>query len=62
MADRPPVEEQILSAFKQALSEKRWDAAEHLLQALEAIQPEPAPGSTLAKAYRSIAKLSRITP
>lgn len=50
-----PLEELVLKAFKQALSEERSEAAEHLLRALETLQPDPAPGSSVAKAYQTIA-------
>lgn len=51
----PLLENQILEAFKRALSEEQSDVAEHLLQALEVLQPDPAPGSSVAKAYLAIA-------
>ncbi|KZZ24144.1 hypothetical protein A3753_17845 [Sulfitobacter sp. HI0082] len=49
-----PLEELILKAFKQALSDEQLDVAEHLLRALETLQPGPAPGSSVAKAYLAI--------
>jgi hypothetical protein len=50
-----PLEDQILEAFKRALSEEQSEAAEHLLRALEVLQPDPMPTSSVAKAYRAIA-------
>lgn len=44
----------ILTAFKQAMVDKRLDVAEHLLRALETLLPNPNPGSLLAEAYISI--------
>lgn len=49
-----PLEDQILNAFKQALSEEQSEVAEYLLRALEVLQPNPAPASSVAKAYRAI--------
>lgn len=46
-----PLEELILKAFKQALSDERSEVAEHLLRAIETLQPDPAPGSSVARAY-----------
>lgn len=51
-----PLEDQILAAFKRALAEGRLDVAEHLLQALEALQPDPVPGSATAGVYSSIGR------
>lgn len=48
------LEEQILRAFKQSLSEERSEVAEHLLRALETLQPKPTPGTSIAKAYLAI--------
>ncbi len=54
-----PLEEQILTAFKRALSEGRMDVAEHLLKALEALDPHPMPGSLVADAYGAIAGMAK---
>ena len=57
MARRCPcLENRILAAFKQALEEGRVDVAEHLLCALEALDPGVTPGPTLSEAYLSTAK------
>ena len=53
-----PLEDQILEAFQRALSEEQSDVAEHLLRALEVLQPDPASGASAAKAYRAIANLT----
>ncbi|CCF22392.1 protein of unknown function (plasmid) [Pseudorhizobium banfieldiae] len=50
-----PLEELILKAFRRALSDEQSDVAEHLLRALETLQPNLAPGSSVANAYRAIA-------
>lgn len=49
------MEKQVLSAFKSACAQGRWDAAESLLHALEILHPAPSPGSSLARAYGLIA-------
>ncbi len=49
------LEDQILVAFKQAMTDGRLDVAEHLPRALETPAPECAPGSSLARAYLSAA-------
>jgi|GEM_PF-6705082 hypothetical protein len=48
------LEELIPQAFKRALSEERSEAAEHLLRALEALEPNATPGSSVARAYLAI--------
>lgn len=48
------LEAAILTAFKQAVADNRLDIAEHLLKALEALEPNCMPGSSLADAYLSI--------
>jgi hypothetical protein len=45
------LEEQVLAALKQAMTDDRLDVAEHLLRALEVLVPDCAPGSPLAAAY-----------
>ncbi|MBA3516065.1 MAG: hypothetical protein H0T75_00025 [Rhizobiales bacterium] len=60
MPDRPAaLEDQILTAFKRALAEGRSDVAEHLLRALEALQPHPTQGSSVADAYRAIVAMAK---
>lgn len=50
------LDEVVLGAFARACAEARLDVAEHLLCALEAMDPaRGVPGSCLAEAYRSIA-------
>jgi hypothetical protein len=49
------MERQVLSAFRRACAGARWDAAELLLCALEALEPAPRPGSPLDRAYRAAA-------
>jgi hypothetical protein len=49
------MERQVLSAFRRACAGARWDAAEMLLRALEALEPAPQPGSPLDRAYRAAA-------
>lgn len=57
MARRCPcLESRILTAFRQALDEDRLDVAEHLLCALEALNPNGMPGSALSEAFLSLAK------
>ena len=59
MAYPTGLEDRILAAFKRALVEGRLDVAEHLLRALETLQPDPIPGSAVADAYSSMDKLAR---
>jgi len=49
------METRVLSAFRSACASARWDAAEMLLRALEAVDPVPHPGSPLDRAYRAAA-------
>jgi hypothetical protein len=44
------------AALKQAMTDDRPDAAEHLLRALEALAPDCAAGSPLAGAYLLVAE------
>jgi len=53
---RPSLERRILAAFRQALADGRFDVAEHLLCALEALIPGDAAGTTLSAAYFSAAE------
>lgn len=46
--DDDHLESQIMAAFERALDTGRADVAEHLLRALELIEPTPVPGSYLA--------------
>lgn len=55
MADHRSLESQILVVFQQALMENRMDVAEHLLCALEKLDPDSEPGSTLSEAFLSVA-------
>jgi hypothetical protein len=45
------LEDHILSAFTLAYGSARWEVADKLLLALEALQPDSLPGSSLARAY-----------
>lgn len=45
------LEDRILSAFTLAYGSAQWEVADRLLLALEAIQPECLPDSSLARAY-----------
>lgn len=54
MAARQPLEGKILAALKAAFAEGRLDVAEHLVRALEILEPEPSPGSALGQAYAMI--------
>jgi hypothetical protein len=49
------LEKMILSALRQAVADDQLGVAEHLLSALEVLQPDCVPGSPLADAYLSIA-------
>jgi hypothetical protein len=59
MAARHPLEGKILAALKAAFAEGRLDVAEHLVCALEILEPEPSPGSALGQAYAMIVGLQR---
>ena len=54
MAARHSLEGKILAALKVAFAEGRLDVAEHLVRALEILEPEPSPGSALGQAYAMI--------
>ena len=55
MGRRTRLDESILAAFARACAEDRLDVAEHLLCALETLDPtRNVPGRYLAKAYRAI--------
>lgn len=45
------LEDEILLAFRHAYKAKRFDAANHLLCALETLQDEPRRGTALRDAY-----------
>ena len=49
------LERQIAIAFEAAIRSDRLDVAEHLLDALELLDPELRPGAPLARAYLSFA-------
>ena len=50
-----PLEQHLLQLYKQAVAERRWEVAEHLLCALEElVKSEPACGATLEQAYLCI--------
>ncbi|MBX6747302.1 MAG: hypothetical protein IRY87_35170 [Acetobacteraceae bacterium] len=53
---RPCLESRILAAFQQALAEGCLDVAEHLLCALEALDPGGTPGPALSEAFLSLAE------
>lgn len=56
MRRQPRLDEAILATFTRACAEARLDVAEHLLCALEAMDPaKDVPGPYLAEAYRAIA-------
>lgn len=59
MAARRSLDHKILAVLKEAVAEDRLDVAEHLLQALEVLEGEPCPGSSLGNAYLLIAKRRR---
>ena len=55
MRRHPRLDEAVLAAFERACVEARLDVAEHLLRALEAMDPAGSvPGPCLAEACRSI--------
>lgn len=56
MANHHSLEAQILVVFQRALMENRVDVAEHLLCALEMLDPSSEPGSPLSEAFLSVAK------
>ncbi|RWC00237.1 MAG: hypothetical protein EOQ57_16620 [Mesorhizobium sp.] len=62
MAQVTDLEEQILSPFRLACQQGRWDVAEHLLQALEALEERPDGSRSqsgkyaLTEAYRELAR------
>jgi hypothetical protein len=53
------LETAILTAFERALADDHIHVAEHLLRALEALQPDLGPGTERAFAYLEIAALPR---
>jgi hypothetical protein len=59
MAVRRSLDAKILVALKAAFAEDRFDVAEHLVCALEALEREPSPGSALGQAYVMIAGLRK---
>lgn len=51
-----PLEQRLLSVYRQAVRQSEWAVADYLLAALEACQPpEAAPGGAVAEAYRVLA-------
>lgn len=52
----PHLEARILAAFEQAMADGEWNAANHLLCALEALSPDALPGSSVAEAYLCVAQ------
>lgn len=56
MAVRHPLGDRILEALKEALAEGRSDVVEHLLQALEALEGDLRPSSSLEIADLLVAK------
>lgn len=64
MRRHPRLDEAVLTAFTRACTEDRLDVAEHLLCALEVLDPaRGVPGPCLAEAYRSVgARASRRYP
>jgi hypothetical protein len=55
------LERQVLRAFRRALADGRLDVAEHLLQALEVLDPE-FEGLAVRDACRSILKVAEAPP
>lgn len=55
------LERLVLGAFRQALADGRLDVAEHLLHALERLQPTPEPGSSLAAACKAFLRMGDAT-
>lgn len=56
MAAQHQLEQKILAALRDAVAENRLDVAEYLLQALEILESEPRPNSSLGKAYLLISQ------
>jgi hypothetical protein len=56
---RISLEQQILEAFTRAHDKGRLDVAEHLLQALEALQRDGLAGAELGEAYLTICRCPR---
>ncbi len=54
--NRISLERQILNAFTRAYAERRLEVADHLLQALEALQEDWLPGSELGEAYLTVGR------
>jgi hypothetical protein len=54
--EHPSLENLVLTALRQAVAEGHLKVAEHLLRALETMEPTPAPDSATAAAYRLIAR------
>lgn len=51
-----PIEQRLLSVYKEALRQHQWKVAEHLLSAIEACAPADAPMSeAVAMAYGALA-------
>ena len=57
---RHSIEDKILDAFKAAFKGKQFDAAEHLLRALELCESDCKPSRTANEAYRLFAKSTSI--
>lgn len=55
------LERQVLQAFRRALKERRPDVGDHLLRALEALDPD-VDGGVLREAYLSIFRTSKEVP
>lgn len=56
MAAQTQLDHKILAVLKDAVADDRLDVAEHLLQALETLEGEPRPGSSLGNAYLLVAR------
>ncbi len=52
MATQIDLEDAVLFAFRQACAERRFDVAEHLLEALELMARSDAQAEPLAEAYK----------
>ncbi len=59
MHDRHPLDRKILVAFQEAVKRDRMDVAEHLLRALETLQPDGQRAKEKHAAYRLIAEPRR---
>ncbi|MBJ6128326.1 hypothetical protein [Microvirga splendida] len=59
MAAWHPFDQKILAVLGEAVAQDRLDIAEHLLQALEALDDEPGRGSSLGDAYLRVARPRR---